>query len=75
MVRRTFGHTRDEVTGEENCTIRSSIHSLCSSPIIRMIKSRTMRWAGHVAYIAETRNAYKNLRGRNHLEDEDGRIY
>jgi hypothetical protein len=31
--------------------------------IIRMIKSRRMRWAGHVAHIGEKRNAYRNLVG------------
>jgi hypothetical protein len=38
------------------------LHNLYSSPnIIRMIKSRRMRWAGHVARMGETRNAYRIL--------------
>jgi hypothetical protein len=41
------------------------LHSLYSSPsIIRMIKSRRMRWAGHVARMMEKRNAYKILVGK-----------
>jgi hypothetical protein len=41
------------------------LHNLCSSPsIIRMIKSRRMRWAGHVARIGEKRNAYRILVGK-----------
>jgi hypothetical protein len=41
------------------------LHSLFSSPnIIRMIKSRRMRWAGHVARMGETRNAYRILVGK-----------
>jgi hypothetical protein len=49
---------------------------LYSSPnIIRIIKSRKMRWAGHVARMVETRNAYKILVGKperkSHLEEQD----
>jgi hypothetical protein len=41
------------------------LHNLYSSPnIIRMIKSRRMRWAGHVARMGETRNAYRILVGK-----------
>jgi hypothetical protein len=41
------------------------LHRLCSSPnIVRMIKSRRMRWAGHVARMGEGRGAYKDLVGR-----------
>jgi transcription termination factor 2 len=41
------------------------LHNLYSSPnIIRMIKSRKMRWAGHVARMGETRNAYRILVGK-----------
>jgi hypothetical protein len=41
------------------------LHNLyCSPSIIRMIKSRRMRWAGHVAGMGEKRNAYRVLMGK-----------
>jgi hypothetical protein len=51
MVLRTiFGPKRDDVTGDWRKLLNEELHNLCSSPnIIRMIKSRRMRWAGHVA--------------------------
>jgi hypothetical protein len=49
-VLRIFGPKRDEVTGGWRKLHNEELHNLCSSPsIIRMIKSRRMRWAGHVA--------------------------
>jgi hypothetical protein len=50
------------------------LHNLYYSPyIIRMIKSRRMRWVGHVVHMGEMRNAYKILvgkpDGRDHSED------
>jgi hypothetical protein len=57
------------------------LYALYSSPnIIRVIKSRRLRWAGHMARMGERRGAYRALvgkrEGRNHLEDSgvDGRI-
>jgi hypothetical protein len=45
--------------------IFEELHNLCSSPsIIIMIKSRRMRWAGHVARMGEKRNAYRILVGK-----------
>jgi hypothetical protein len=50
------------------------LHNLYSSPnIIRMIKSRKMRWAGHVARMGETRNAYRILVGKPDGESPVGR--
>jgi hypothetical protein len=54
---------------EENGSWRKlhndELHSLYSSPnIVRMIKSRRMRWAGHVARIAEGKGVYRVLVGR-----------
>jgi hypothetical protein len=47
---RIFGPKRDEVTGEWNKLHTEELHDLNSSPnIMRVIKSRRMRWAGHVA--------------------------
>jgi hypothetical protein len=52
VLRRIFGPKRDEVTGGWRKLHNEELHNLYSSPsIIRMIKSRRMRWAGHVALI------------------------
>jgi hypothetical protein len=49
LLRRKFGAKRDEVTGEWRKLHSGELHKLYSSPdIIRQIKSRRMRWAGHV---------------------------
>jgi hypothetical protein len=60
VLRRIFSPKRDEVTGEWRKLHNEEIHNLYSSPyIIRMIKSRRVRWAGHVARTGEKRNAYR----------------
>jgi hypothetical protein len=57
VLRRMFGPKRDEVTGEWRNLYSGELHNLYSSPdIIRQIKSRGMRWAGHVARTGEGRN-------------------
>ena len=63
MVLRTiFGPRRDEVTGERRRLRNEELNDLYSSPnIVRMIKSRRMRWAGHVARMGEERGAYRVL--------------
>jgi transcription termination factor 2 len=62
VLRRIFGPKRDEVTGGWRKLHNEELHKLYSSPsIIRMIKSRRMRWAGHVARMGEKRNAYRIL--------------
>jgi hypothetical protein len=59
-----FGPKRDDVTGKWWKLHVEEIHNLYSSPkIIRMIKSRMMRWAGHVARMGDI-NAFKNLVGK-----------
>ncbi|KAJ4427852.1 hypothetical protein ANN_25631 [Periplaneta americana] len=56
---------RDEVTGEWRKLHNTEMHALYSSPdIIRNIKSRRLRWAGHVARMGEYSNAYRVLVGR-----------
>jgi hypothetical protein len=56
---------RDEVTGEWRKLHNEELHNLYSSPdIIRQIKSRRMRWAGHVARMGEERKVYKVLVGK-----------
>jgi hypothetical protein len=50
VLSRIFGQRRDEVTGEWRKLHNEELHDLYSSPsIIRIMKSRRMRWAGHVA--------------------------
>jgi hypothetical protein len=62
MLRRIFGPKRDEVTGGWKKLHNEELRDLYSSPsIIRIIKSRRMRWAGHVARMGEKRNAYRLL--------------
>jgi hypothetical protein len=63
-MRRIFGPNRDEVTGEWRKLHNEELHNFYSSPdIIRQIKSRRMRWAGHVAHVGEERKVYKVLVG------------
>ncbi|KAJ4450358.1 hypothetical protein ANN_01779 [Periplaneta americana] len=60
VLRKIFGAKRDEVTGEWRKLHNAELHVLYSSPdIIRNIKSRRLRWAGHVAHMGESRNAYR----------------
>ncbi|KAJ4430346.1 hypothetical protein ANN_22562 [Periplaneta americana] len=65
VLRKIFGAKRDEVTGEWRKLHNAELHALYTSPdIIRNIKSRRLRWAGHVARMGESRNAYRVLVGR-----------
>jgi hypothetical protein len=60
VLRRIFGHKRDEVTGEWRKLHSGELHNLyLSQHIIRQIKSRKIRWAGHVARMGEGRNLYR----------------
>ena len=64
-----FGPKRDE-NGEKRRLHNEELHSLYRSPnIIRVIKSRGLRWAGHVATMEEGRSFFKILTGN--LEDRD----
>jgi hypothetical protein len=57
VLRRIFGPTRDEVTGEWRKLHNRELQNLYSSPdIVRQIKSRRMRWPRHVARMGEGRN-------------------
>jgi hypothetical protein len=65
VLRRIFGPKRDEATGEWRRLHNEEFNYLYSSPnIIRAIKSRRMRWAGHVAYMGEKRGTYRIVMGR-----------
>jgi hypothetical protein len=65
MSRRIFGPKRDDVTAGYGKLHNEELHNLYSSPsIIRMIKSRRMRWARHVARMGEKRNTYRILLGK-----------
>jgi hypothetical protein len=81
VLRRIFGSKRDEATGEWRRLHNEELNDLYSSPnIIRVIKSRRMGWAGHVARIGEsevhTRFWWGDLREGDDLGDPgvDGRI-
>jgi hypothetical protein len=65
VLKRIFGPKRDGVTGGWRKLNNEELHNLYSSPsIIRIIKSRRMRWAGHVARIGEKRNVSRLLVGK-----------
>jgi hypothetical protein len=59
---RVFGPKRDEMVGGWRKLHNEKLHILYSSPnVIKTIKSRSMRWAGHVTPMGEKRNAYSIL--------------
>jgi hypothetical protein len=62
VLRGIFGPKRDEVIGDWRKLHNEELHNLyCSPSIIRIIKSRRMRWAGHVARMGEKQNACRIL--------------
>jgi len=65
LLRRVFGPRRDEITGEWRRLHNEELNDLYSSPnIVRVIKWRRMRWAGHVARMGEEREVYRLLVGK-----------
>jgi len=65
VLRRIFGPKRNEVTGEWRKLYNEELNNLYFSPnIVRVIKSRRMRWAGHVARMGEGRGVYRVLVGK-----------
>jgi hypothetical protein len=65
ILREMFGPKMDEVTGEWRKLHSEELHNLYSSPdIIRQVKSRRVRWAGHLARMGEERKVYKVLVGK-----------
>jgi hypothetical protein len=65
VLRRIFGPKRDEVTGGFKKLHNEELHDLYSSPnIVRVIKSRRIRWMGHVARMGEGRGVYRVFVGK-----------
>ena len=74
VLRRVFGPKRDEVTGEWRKLHNEELRNLYSLPnIVLVVKSRRMRWAGHVARLGEGRGVHRVLvgksEGKNHWGD------
>jgi hypothetical protein len=66
VLRRIFGLKRDMVTGEWRTVHIEELNDMYSSPnIFRVIKSRRMRWAGHIARLGDRRDAYRVLVGKS----------
>jgi len=81
VLRKMFGRKRDGVTGEWRKLHNEELNDLYSSrSIVRVIKSRRMRWVGHVAHMGDGRGLCRVMvgkpEGKDHLEDPgvDGRI-
>jgi len=71
VLRRIFGPTRSEVTREWRQLHNDELNDLYFSPnIVRVIKSRRMRWVGHVAHMGERRGVHRVLVGK-----PEGKIY
>jgi len=65
VLRRIFGPRREEETGEWRRLHNEELNDLYPAPnIVRVIKSRRMRWAGHVARMGEEREEYRVLVGK-----------
>jgi hypothetical protein len=75
VLRKIFGPKRDEVIGGWRNMHNEELNNLyCSLCIIRMINSRRISWAGHVARIGEKRNAYRILVGKSEGKRPLGRL-
>ena len=73
-LRRIFGPTRDEVTGEWRKLRNEELNDLYWSPyIVRVIKSRRIRWAAYVARMGERRGVYRVLVGKPEGKKQRGR--
>jgi hypothetical protein len=65
VLRRVFGPRRDEVTGEWRKLHNEELNDVYFLPnIVRVVKSRRMRWAGHVAHMVEERGVHRVLVGK-----------
>jgi hypothetical protein len=73
VLRRIFVPKREELAGGWRTLHNEYLHKLYSSPnVIRVMKSRRIRWAGHVARIGEMKREYifgfENVKGRDQLK-------
>jgi hypothetical protein len=74
VLRRVFWPKRDEVTGQWGKLHYGELNDLYSSPsIVRVIKSRRMRWVGHVVHIRERRGIYRALVGKRGVKRPFGK--
>jgi hypothetical protein len=73
VLRRILGPKRDEVRGEWRRPHNKELYALYSPNIIRVMKSRRLRWAGHVACMGERRGAYRALVGKPEVRRPLGR--
>jgi len=74
VLRRIFGPKRDDVTGEWRKLQNEELNDLyCSHIIVRVIKTRRIRWAGHVARMGERRGVYRVLVGKHEGKRSLGR--
>ena len=64
VLRRIFGPRRDKVMGEWRRLHNEELNDLYAPNIVRVIKLRRMRWAGHVAHMREERGVYRVLVGK-----------
>jgi hypothetical protein len=73
VLRRIFGPKRDKVTGKWRKLHNEELHDLYSSPnIVRVIKSRRTRWAGHVARMGVERGMYRVFGGETSGKESTG---
>ena len=73
VLKRIFGPRRDEVTGEWRRLYNEELNDLyCSPNIVRVIKWRRMRWAGHVARMGAERGVYRVLLGKPEGKEAEG---
>jgi hypothetical protein len=74
VLRRIFGPKRGEITGEWRRLQKEELYDLYYSPnIIQVIKSRGMRWAGHVAPLGDRRGVHSVLVGKTEGKRQFGR--
>ena len=74
VLRRIFGLKRDEVTRKWR-KLHNELDDLCFSPnIVWVIKSRRIRWVGHVMHMGEKRSVYRVLVGKPEGERPPGRL-